>query len=192
MYSLLTAWLDSGKRRKSDMGRRGAPPDRGGQLEDERHHRFDAELAKIFDGARALTAVDVMALSAEMLRDAGAIAVIIGGACTTGKPTPMCGRRHWRHAAPDFAPSSAWARPAHSARMDRRWRWWTHSSTGSVPDGASAKRVVVAYELVWAIGSGLTPTPTDIAEMHGFIRRRLVSRFGAEGQGISIIYGGSA
>src|SRR5262249_5391744 len=45
------------------------------------------------------------------------------------------------------------------------------------------ERVVVAYEPVWAIGSGLTPTPTDIAEMHGFIRRRLVSRFGAEGAG---------
>jgi len=60
-----------------------------------------------------------------------------------------------------------------------------------VPDGASAERVVVAYEPVWAIGSGLTPTPTDIAEMHGLIRRRLVSRFGAEGQGIRILYGGS-
>ena len=62
---------------------------------------------------------------------------------------------------------------------------------GSVPDDASAERVVVAYEPVWAIGSGLTPTPTDVAEMHGFIRRRLVSRFGAEGQGIRILYGGS-
>jgi triosephosphate isomerase len=49
----------------------------------------------------------------------------------------------------------------------------------------------VAYEPVWAIGSGLTPTPDDVAEVHSFIRERLVSRFGTEGQAIRILYGGS-
>ena len=44
---------------------------------------------------------------------------------------------------------------------------------GSLPDGATAENLVVAYEPVWAIGSGLTPTPGDVAEMHGFIRERL-------------------
>jgi len=62
---------------------------------------------------------------------------------------------------------------------------------GSVPDGATVENLVVAYEPVWAIGSGLTPTPTDVADMHAFIRQRLGSRLGEEGQGIRILYGGS-
>jgi triosephosphate isomerase len=49
----------------------------------------------------------------------------------------------------------------------------------------------VAYEPVWAIGTGLTPTADDVAEVHGFIRERLVARYGAEGQGTRILYGGS-
>jgi triosephosphate isomerase len=62
---------------------------------------------------------------------------------------------------------------------------------GSLPDGATAARLVVAYEPVWAIGSGLTPTPADVAEVHGFIRQRLSGRFGGEGAGTRILYGGS-
>jgi triosephosphate isomerase len=62
---------------------------------------------------------------------------------------------------------------------------------GSVPDGASAERLVVAYEPVWAIGTGLTPTPNDVAEVHAFIRGALRERFGAAAAGIRILYGGS-
>src|SRR4051794_8105014 len=62
---------------------------------------------------------------------------------------------------------------------------------GSLPDGAAASSLVVAYEPVWAIGTGLTPTPKDVAEVHGFIRKRLGQRFGGEGAGIRILYGGS-
>jgi triosephosphate isomerase len=61
----------------------------------------------------------------------------------------------------------------------------------SLPDNASAKTLVVAYEPVWAIGSGLTPTPEDVAEVHTFIRRNLVERFSGEGEGVRILYGGS-
>jgi triosephosphate isomerase len=60
---------------------------------------------------------------------------------------------------------------------------------GSLPDGA--ENIVVAYEPVWAIGTGVTPAPSDVAAMHDFIRRRLATRFGAAGQGIRILYGGS-
>ena len=49
----------------------------------------------------------------------------------------------------------------------------------------------MAYEPVWAIGSGLTPTPADVAEMHGFIRRQLIARYAEAGQGMRILYGGS-
>jgi triosephosphate isomerase (TIM) len=62
---------------------------------------------------------------------------------------------------------------------------------GSIPDGAVAGNLVVAYEPVWAIGTGLTPTPADVATMHGFIRSRLTARFGAAGEGMRILYGGS-
>lgn len=62
---------------------------------------------------------------------------------------------------------------------------------GSVPDGATAANLVIAYEPVWAIGTGLTPTGDDIAEMHAHIRRLLKGRFPIEGDGIRVLYGGS-
>ena len=61
--------------------------------------------------------------------------------------------------------------------------------SGSLPDGATETNLVVAYEPVWAIGTGLTPTATDVAEVHSFIRKRLIERF--QGRGIRILYGGS-
>ena len=62
---------------------------------------------------------------------------------------------------------------------------------GSVPDNASALTVVIAYEPVWAIGTGLTATPDDVRDVHAFIRRALVLRFGSEGYKMRILYGGS-
>lgn len=62
---------------------------------------------------------------------------------------------------------------------------------GSVPDGATAENTVVAYEPVWAIGTGLTPTVGDIAAMHDAIRAELTGRFGDEGGKMRILYGGS-
>jgi len=50
---------------------------------------------------------------------------------------------------------------------------------------------VVAYEPVWAIGTGRTPTEAEVAAMHGFIRATLASHLGAAGQGMLILYGGS-
>jgi len=61
----------------------------------------------------------------------------------------------------------------------------------SVPDGATAANLVVAYEPVWAIGTGRTPTLDEIAEVHDFLRARLVACFGAEGEGVRLLYGGS-
>ena len=62
---------------------------------------------------------------------------------------------------------------------------------GSVPDGAIGANLVIAYEPVWAIGTGLTPTPDDVALVHAFIRERLIGRFGPEGGAVRILYGGS-
>ena len=62
---------------------------------------------------------------------------------------------------------------------------------GSLPNGATAANLVVAYEPVWAIGTGLTPTVADVAEVHAFIRQRLTERYGAPGSQVRILYGGS-
>ncbi|WP_374628254.1 triose-phosphate isomerase [Pannonibacter indicus] len=62
---------------------------------------------------------------------------------------------------------------------------------GSVPDGATAANTVIAYEPVWAIGTGLTPTAADVAEVHAAIRSALEARFGAEGAAMRLLYGGS-
>jgi triosephosphate isomerase (TIM) len=63
--------------------------------------------------------------------------------------------------------------------------------SGSLPDGATAANLVVAYEPVWAIGTGLTPTAQDVQKVHGFIRDNLISRFKDEGARMRILYGGS-
>ncbi len=62
---------------------------------------------------------------------------------------------------------------------------------GSVPDSATAATLVIAYEPVWAIGSGRVPTLEQIAEVHDFIRGELTARFGADARAMRLLYGGS-
>ncbi|WP_028956265.1 triose-phosphate isomerase [Sulfitobacter sp. 20_GPM-1509m] len=64
--------------------------------------------------------------------------------------------------------------------------------SGSVPNGSTGDNLVVAYEPVWAIGTGAVATTAQIDEVHDFIRARLVQRFGEEvGNAIRLLYGGS-
>jgi triosephosphate isomerase len=133
-------------------------------------------------------------LSAEMLRDAGASAVIVGHSER---------RAYHRETDADVRAKAlaAWraglcaivcvGETRGEREEGRALATVGGQLDGSVPEGATADNLVVAYEPVWAIGSGLTPTPIDIAEMHGFIRERLVSRFGTAGQDMRILYGGS-
>jgi triosephosphate isomerase (TIM) len=132
-------------------------------------------------------------IAAEMLKDAGACAVIVGhserrsyhgetDAQVRGKA--LAARRAGLLAIVCVGESrverdGGRALAVVGAQLD-----------GSLPDGA-AENLVVAYEPVWAIGTGLTPTAGDVGEMHGFIRQRLAGRFGAAGEGIRILYGGS-
>jgi triosephosphate isomerase (TIM) len=190
-----------------------------------------AEIIRIVQGARALTAVDLMIcppatllglfasivegslvrlgaqdchtqsngaftgdISAEMLKDAGASAVIVGHSER---------RTYHRESDADVRAKALAARRAGlcaivcvgETRAEREHgRALAVVRTqfdGSIPDGATADNLVVAYEPVWAIGSGLTPTAADVAEMHGSIRRLLRSRFAEEGAGMRILYGGS-
>ncbi|MCB1334839.1 MAG: triose-phosphate isomerase, partial [Roseivivax sp.] len=63
---------------------------------------------------------------------------------------------------------------------------------GSIPDGATGHNLVVAYEPIWAIGTGKVPTTDQIGEVHDFIRARLERRFGAGvGRSVRLLYGGS-
>jgi triosephosphate isomerase (TIM) len=133
-------------------------------------------------------------VSAEMLKDAGASAVIVGHSerRTYHKETDadvrakaLAARRAGLCAIVCVGETRAERENGHALAVVRT------QLDGSVPDGAMAGNLVVAYEPVWAIGSGLTPTPTDVAEMHGSIRRLLRLRFADEGAGMRILYGGS-
>ncbi|MDL2407334.1 triose-phosphate isomerase [Rhizobium calliandrae] len=63
--------------------------------------------------------------------------------------------------------------------------------SASVPESSTSQTTVVAYEPVWAIGSGQLPTRADIEEAHDFMRNELIERFGADGEQIRLLYGGS-
>jgi triosephosphate isomerase len=133
-------------------------------------------------------------ISAEMLADAGATAVIVGHS-----------ERRQDHGEKD-ALVAAKAEAAHRAgllaiicvgeteaerREGQTLEVVGRQVEGSVPPTAGSDNTVIAYEPVWAIGTGLTPTPADVAEVHGFIRERLRARLGAEGPRIRLLYGGS-
>ena len=62
---------------------------------------------------------------------------------------------------------------------------------GSVPEAAGKAAFVVAYEPVWAIGTGRTPTTAQVAEVHAMLRSELEKRFGGHGKSVRLLYGGS-
>lgn len=133
-------------------------------------------------------------ISAEMLKDAGASHVIVGHS-----------ERRADHGETDAA-VRAKAEAAHRAGLvaivcvgeteaerdaGATLKIIRTQLKGSLPDNATAKTTVVAYEPVWAIGTGRTPTPDDVAKVHAAIRKALESRFGTEGAKMRILYGGS-
>lgn len=131
-------------------------------------------------------------LSAEMLKDAGATAVIVGHS-----------ERRALHGETDEmvrAKAIAAGRAGLTAILcvgetrDEREAGATIARIGRQLDGslpARFDRLVIAYEPVWAIGTGLTPTPADVAEVHKMIRNYLISKDKAEGPRVRILYGGS-
>ncbi len=133
-------------------------------------------------------------LSAEMLADAGARAIIVGHS-----------ERRADHGETDIVvrqkAEAVWragltAIVCIGETQDQRDQGKTldicrGQLTTSLPDGARADNLVVAYEPIWAIGTGLTPTTQDVEQIHQFIRELLVARFKGEGARIRILYGGS-
>jgi triosephosphate isomerase (TIM) len=131
-------------------------------------------------------------ISAEMLRDAGATAVIVGHSerrryhsetDAAVRAKALAAQRAGLLAIICIGETRA-ERDAGQTRAVLRAQL-----DGSLPDDAEG--VAVAYEPVWAIGTGLTPTPDDVREMHTFIRARLSSRFAEIGRDMRILYGGS-
>jgi triosephosphate isomerase len=133
-------------------------------------------------------------IAAEMLADLGATAVIVGHSerRTYHKETDADIRAKARAA---WRASIAAIVCIGETRTEREARQTLdvlgRQLDGSLPDGATGKNLVVAYEPVWAIGTGLTPTAADVAEAHAFIRKRLSSRYGDTAEAVRILYGGS-
>jgi triosephosphate isomerase len=133
-------------------------------------------------------------ISAEMLADAGAGAVIVGHSerRTDHHETDAMVRAKAQAAFRAGLTAIVCVGEQRGQREARKTLEVVGAQLqGSLPDGATAAQLVIAYEPVWAIGSGLTPTPADVAEVHAFIRKHLSDRFSAAGGRIRILYGGS-
>jgi triosephosphate isomerase (TIM) len=131
-------------------------------------------------------------ISAEMLKDAGAVAVIVGHSerrryhgetDATVRAKALAAQRAGLLAIICVGETRAQRNGGQARDVVRK------QLAGSLPD--SAQSFVIAYEPVWAIGTGHTPTLGDVGDMHGFIRDELASRYGEAGQGIRVLYGGS-
>ncbi|HVY58424.1 MAG TPA: triose-phosphate isomerase [Xanthobacteraceae bacterium] len=133
-------------------------------------------------------------ISAEMLADAGAVAVIVGHSERRTLHQESDAEVHAKALAAWRAGLMAIVCVGETREEREGGKTLEivgRQLDGSVPDAATGSNLVIAYEPVWAIGTGLTPTPADVAEVHGFIRRRLRERFGEAADAIRILYGGS-
>lgn len=133
-------------------------------------------------------------ISAQMIADAGASYVITGHS-----------ERRTDHAETDALVAAktkaVWAADLHAivciGESEAQYRAGETLDVlraqmdGSIPNGATAQNTTLAYEPIWAIGTGLTPTPQEIADVHAALRAHLVQRFGDDGHAMRLLYGGS-
>jgi len=133
-------------------------------------------------------------ISAQMLKDAGAFWVIVGHS-----------ERRQHHGETDAMvaakAAAAWRAglkvilcigETQAQRADgKALSVCGDQIAGSLPEGATSSATALAYEPLWAIGTGHTPTTEQIMEMHAHIRQCLKLRLGAEGGQVRILYGGS-
>ena len=133
-------------------------------------------------------------ISAEMLADAGASAIIVGHSerrADHGESDALVRQKAeaaWRAGLTAIV---CIGETQHQRDAGQTLDICRGQLGGSVPERSRAENLVVAYEPVWAIGTGLTPTAGDIEQIHGFIRELLTARFNAEGATMRILYGGS-
>ncbi|MBI1385506.1 MAG: triose-phosphate isomerase [Rhizobiales bacterium] len=134
-------------------------------------------------------------LSAVMLADAGATAIILGHSERRGDHGETDGLVACKAASVGAAGLTAivcigetLGQRRYGLTLDVLER----QLAASIPASLASEQLVVAYEPVWAIGTGLTPSLDDVASAHGFLRDKLVARYGSEaGNGVRLLYGGS-
>ena len=133
-------------------------------------------------------------ISATMLADAGAQYVIVGHSerrTDHGETDALVRQKAQAAMAAALTPIVCVGETRAEREAGRAEAVVAAQFAGSVPDEAAQFPVVIAYEPIWAIGTGLTPTSDDIAQMHAAIRRLLSERFGERGERTRILYGGS-
>lgn len=133
-------------------------------------------------------------ISAEMLKDAGAAYVIVGHSerrADHGETNADVQAKAAAAMRAGLAPIICVGETRAEREADEALAVVAAQIEGSLPSDAPAQ-IVVAYEPVWAIGTGLTPTPQDVADMHAFARARIEARLGGgKSAQIRILYGGS-
>jgi triosephosphate isomerase len=133
-------------------------------------------------------------LSAEMLADAGAVAVILGHSerrMDHNETDAMVRAKALAARLAGLTATICVGETRAQREAGETLEVLGRQLDGSLPVGGAGEGLVIAYEPVWAIGTGLTPTRADIAEAHGFIRERLVARYGPGGDTVRVLYGGS-
>lgn len=133
-------------------------------------------------------------ISAEMLKDAGATYVIVGHSerrADHGETDETVSAQASAALRAGITPIICVGETLNQRDAGQVLDVISSQMTKSIPDGANAETVVIAYEPVWAIGTGRVASSDQIAEVHALIRDLLVKRFGQAGRNTRILYGGS-
>jgi triosephosphate isomerase len=133
-------------------------------------------------------------ISAEMLADAGASAVILGHSerrTDHGEDDALVRQKVEAAARAKLAAIVCVGETESERKAGDALKVLSRQIEGSLPAKLPDVEVIVAYEPVWAIGTGLTATPDDVAEAHAHIRAALAGRFKEEGEKVRLLYGGS-
>ncbi|MCV6546155.1 MAG: triose-phosphate isomerase [Cohaesibacter sp.] len=133
-------------------------------------------------------------LSAQMVADAGAVAIIVGHSerrADHGEGNEVVKAKAEAVWAQDLVAIICVGETEVERKSGETLDVIKAQLAGSVPAGATAANCVIAYEPVWAIGTGLTPTAQDVSDVHACMRDELSKAFGDEGATMRLLYGGS-
>ena len=133
-------------------------------------------------------------VSAEMLKEAGCSAVIVGHSerrTNYGETDDMVARKARAAQRAGLIAIICIGETLEERKAGRTLDVVAGQLKASLPEGSTAANTVIAYEPVWAIGTGLTPTTAEVAEVHALIRKELGQLMGGEGVQTRILYGGS-
>lgn len=133
-------------------------------------------------------------ISAEMLKEAGATAVIVGHSerrTNHGETDDIVAKKAKAAQRAGLTAIICIGETLDERKGGKTLDVLTRQIKGSVPEGSTAANTVIAYEPVWAIGTGLTASTAEVAEAHAHVRAELAGVMGSEGAGTRILYGGS-